>query len=94
MDKKSALILMGELIGEKVKITKSVRKELIGVEGTIIDETLNTFVIEKAKKEIVVPKKLCTFKVSGQEVEGKDLLFRPEDRIKKYWRKFDGTMRR
>ena len=94
MKKNKAELLMSELIGEQVEVTKSIRKELEGVKGKIIDETLNMFIIEKNSKEIKIPKELCWFKIKGIEVNGKDLLFRPEERIKKYWRKFNAIMQR
>jgi ribonuclease P protein subunit POP4 len=85
-------LVMDELIGLNVKIIKSTRRELIGVRGKIIDETLNTFVVEAGSREKVVPKKLCLFRFDaddGQhEIDGKDLVYRPEDRIKKYWKQF------
>lgn len=89
--------LMGELIGKDMKIKKSVRRELIGLKGKIVDETLNTFLIEVRKKEKKIPKSLCVFRFhrgrSYRDIDGRDLLYRPEDRIKKYWRTFDGAMR-
>ncbi|MFH0986482.1 MAG: ribonuclease P protein subunit [Candidatus Micrarchaeota archaeon] len=87
-------ILMGELIGESVKITKSSDRTLAGAEGKIVDETLKTLTIESKGREKKISKKNCEFEINGMKVPGKDLCFRPEDRIKKYWRKFDGTMRR
>ena len=95
-------ILMGELIGTKVEIIKSTRRELIGTYGDIVDETMNTFTIKcKAggrENEIVIPKKFCVFRFHRKneyvDVDGKRLMFRPEDRIKKYWRKFHGRIRR
>jgi ribonuclease P protein subunit POP4 len=88
VDRKKALVLMGELIGSEASVKKSVRKELEGLKGKVIDETLKTFIIEAGKRQTVVPKGLCVFDFGGVEVDGKDLEFRPEDRIKKYWRKF------
>ena len=95
-------ILMGELIGKKVEIMKSTRRELIGVKGEIVDETMNTFVVERKTqnkvKEITVPKRFCVFRFHKKnmhvDVNGKRLMFRPEDRIKKYWRKFHGRISR
>lgn len=93
-----AEIVMGELIGRNVEIVKSTRKELIGLKGKVIDETLNTFLIETRKKEKTIPKALCVFRFkvgrNTRDVDGRKLVFRPEDRIKKYWRTFDGEMRR
>lgn len=83
--------VMDELIGLDVKIVKSTRKELIGVKGRIVDETMNTFTIETKGHEKKVPKKQCLFEFGGETtIDGKDLLFRPEDRIKKHWLKFKG----
>lgn len=80
--------VMEELIGQNVRITKSARKELIGIEGKITDETLNTLTIEVAGTEKKVPKVQCIFEIGGECIDGKDLAFRPEDRIKKHWLKF------
>jgi len=95
-DWSEAELLMGELIGLKTKITKSTRRELIGITGTIVDETMHTFTIEKTNgKEIKVPKKSCVFQFGNKkDIDGKKLCFRPEDRIKKYWRKFHGKIKR
>lgn len=82
---------MGELIGLKVKIIKSTRRELIGLDGTVVNETLNTFLLESGKREKTVPKKLCVFEFSSDGkhvIDGRDLVYRPEDRIKKYWKEF------
>jgi len=80
---------MDELIGLDVEITKSTRRELIGLRGKVIDETLNTFVIETSDKERTVPKKFCVFRFGGEHtIDGRNLLYRPEDRIKKYWKDF------
>jgi ribonuclease P protein subunit POP4 len=84
-------LVMDELIGLDVKIIKSTRRELIGLKGTIIDETLNTFTIEVGSKEKVIPKKQCVFrfyKDGEHDIDGRDLVYRPEDRIKKYWKDF------
>lgn len=40
-----------ELIGLNVKITNSSSRELIGLEGKVVDETKNLLVIETEKKE-------------------------------------------
>ena len=92
---------MGELIGTQIEIVRSARRELINMRGKIVDETMNTFVIEcktsgGMKKEITIPKKFCVFRFHKKDkqidVDGKHLMFRPEDRIKKYWRKFHGRI--
>ncbi len=89
-------ILMAELIGLRVRVAKSTLRKLEGVEGLVVDETLNTLVVETTKGVKRVPKALCvfTFFADGKRhtVDGRDILFRPEDRIKKYWRRFHSRM--
>ena len=83
---------MGELIGRKIEVLKSVRRELVGVKGTIVDETLNLFTVDVHGKEKKIPKKLCVFRIgidnSYRDVDGRDIEYRPEDRIKKRLRRW------
>jgi len=79
-----------ELIGLKIKIEKSTDPSH-KFSGTVVDETYNTFTVESRGKERLIPKKNSIFIFilpNGMkvEVEGKILISRPEDRIKK---KFD-----
>ncbi len=80
-------IVRHELIGLKCKVVDSKNKNLIGVEGTVVDETRNMLVIETEGKEVKVPKDVVTLhfylKDATVEVDGRVLLARPEDRIKK-----------
>ncbi|MCD6371447.1 MAG: ribonuclease P protein component 1 [Candidatus Aenigmarchaeota archaeon] len=78
-----------ELIGLKVKIKKSTDPTLVGIKGTVVDESYNMLTIEiRNGKEIKVSKKNCVFvftlpsKIKVQ-VDGSLLVGRPEDRIKK-----------
>jgi len=81
-------LIRHELIGLEVKIKDSTDPSLKGVKGRVVDETYNMLVIETSKREIKVPKKNCIFiftlpsKIKVQ-VDGKLLVGRPEDRIKK-----------
>lgn len=77
-----------ELIGLEVKIKESTDPTLKNLKGRVIDETYNTFKIEVGKKEKIIPKKDCIFifilpNKTKVQVEGKLLVGRPEDRIKK-----------
>jgi len=75
-----------ELVGLEVEVKNSTHKGYIGMKGVVVDETKNTFIVEIEGKEKMIPKKGTRFKfdVKGVvEVEGKDILYRPEDRIKK-----------
>ena len=81
-------LIRHELCGLRVRIKQSTDPTLRGVQGVVIDETYNMLRLETRKKEKLVPKKNCVFVFklpSGErvEVEGKLLVGRPEDRIKK-----------
>lgn len=83
-------ILKHELIGLKVRIIEATHRGYL-MEGTIIDETRNTLTIRKGKEETTkkIPKDCVKLEVllpDGKEkvrIDGRLLLGRPEDRIKK-----------
>jgi ribonuclease P protein subunit POP4 len=81
-----------ELIGLKVKVAKSADPTQ-KFSGMVVDETYNTFKIESKGKERVIPKKNSIFIFTlpngmKVEIEGKILISRPEDRIKKKFEKW------
>ncbi|RLE63875.1 MAG: ribonuclease P protein subunit [Thermoprotei archaeon] len=82
-------ILRHELIGLGVEVLESTHPGYVGISGRIIYETMKTLTIEdKEGRRKIVPKAVCTFKIilpDGRllKVQGKELLGRPEDRIKK-----------
>ena len=77
-----------ELIGLKVKIKQSKNKSQIGLRGRVIDETYKILKIETNKGEKSIPKDITIFiftlpNGTKVQVDGKVLVGRPEDRIKK-----------
>ncbi|MBE0517609.1 MAG: ribonuclease P protein subunit [Thermoplasmata archaeon] len=76
-----------ELIGLEVEIVQATCASYLEIRGKVVDETRNTFVIEHEGAEKVVPKECCEFLFRegshAFKVSGKDIKFRPEDRIKK-----------
>lgn len=82
-----------EFIGLQVKIAQSSNNGFKGLKGKIIDETKNTIKIEDdAGNEKIIPKNLVTLHLNlpggaKVEIDGKILTIRPEDRIKKRFRK-------
>ena len=78
-----------ELISLPVRITKSTDPTKKGFKGKVVDETYNTLKIEtKDGKEKIIPKNNSIFIFTlpngvKVEVDGKLLIGRPEDRIKK-----------
>ena len=82
-----------ELIGLRVKIVDSTNKAIIGVSGRVVDESRNTLTIETPRGPKNFVKEQCVFSFqipSGEwvRVDGKLLVARPEDRIKKKFRKW------
>jgi len=81
--------LAGELIGLRVKVAASSCKDLMGIQGKIVDETRNTFLVQTSTGTKRVPKAACEFLFpdAGFTVEGRKLVCRPEDRTKKLVRR-------
>ena len=76
-----------EFIGLEAEVLESTCAEHLGIKGRVVDETRNTLTIEQDGREKKIPKDCCKFRfVEGSRthvVSGKDIKFRPEDRIKK-----------
>lgn len=86
-------LVMHELIGLSVKIIRSTNPVNTGIEGRVIDETRNTIIIETKNGKKSFVKEQCTFSFllpSGERinVDGRILVARPEDRIKKKQKKW------
>jgi ribonuclease P protein subunit POP4 len=85
-------IIRGEFIGTETKVAKSKHAGYVGLSGKIIDETRNTFTIlhEGKRKKVVKNSAVFHFKFPDGtvvEIDGKLLLGRPEDRLKKHVRR-------
>jgi ribonuclease P protein subunit POP4 len=76
-----------ELIGLDAKISGASNKSQNRIKGLITEETRNTLTISHGKKERIVAKDEASFIFNlgdtSVEVEGKTLIGRPEDRVKK-----------
>ncbi len=83
-------ILSHELIGLKAGVAQSSDENKKKVSGMVVDETKNIIFIEAGNVVKQVPKKEAVFEfLLGDEkvlVDGKKILFRPEDRVKVFWR--------
>ncbi|MBX7076296.1 MAG: ribonuclease P protein subunit [Methanobacteriaceae archaeon] len=86
-------IFYHELIGLELEVIDSSNKSLIGISGIVIDETKKTLKIETINnKEKLIQKDVSIFHFTlpdglKVEINGKILLNRPEDRIKKRYKK-------
>jgi ribonuclease P protein subunit POP4 len=83
-------ILRHELIGLEARVMGSSDPALLGTSGKIVDETCNMLVIEDGEKSRKISKSNSTFLITlpdGEKVtvEGKKLVGRPEERVKRRW---------
>ncbi len=81
-------IIKYEFIGTQGKVTQSLHQDYVGLAGPVISETRNTFTLLNKGKEKNVTKESSVFNFKFQdgtvvEIEGKLLVGRPEDRLKK-----------
>lgn len=72
-----------ELIGLKCRVIHATNPGLIGLEGIVVDETKHMLVLSSGIKEKKIPKSEVVLKFGRIEIEGKELVGRPEDRVKK-----------
>jgi RNase P/RNase MRP subunit p29 len=74
-----------EFIGLHVRIKECKDPNWIGKTGLILDETKNTFLIEINNQQKKIAKNIATFDFEGNKIaiDGSEIAFRPEDRIKK-----------
>lgn len=81
-------VVRHELIGLRAKVTKAKDATKRNIEGNVIDETQKTLVILTKGGERVLPKAECAFLFElpnrqRVEVDGRLLVGRPEERLKK-----------
>jgi len=90
MTKNIEVLLTEGLIGFKTKIIDSKNKDNIGICGEIIDETRNMMIIKTKDDQKKIIKEHNTFEVTKNNnkitIDGKHLIGRPEERIKKWLR--------
>ena len=76
-----------QFIGSKVTITKASNKTLVGIRGTIVDETQNTFIIHTTTNNKRVMKKGLVFECIIDNktitINGDHIIGSPEERVKK-----------
>lgn len=81
-------VARGELIGLAVRVAGAADAGLVGLEGTVVDETLRTLVVRRADGRLSrLGKRGATFEFATPKgpvrIDGAALEFRPEDRTKK-----------
>jgi ribonuclease P protein subunit POP4 len=81
-------IVQQELIGLNAKVVRSSHPGYVGIEGKVLNETRNTIVILHEDKKKIIIKNTSVFNFTMPdgtvvEIDGKAIIGRPEDRIKK-----------
>ena len=82
-------IVQHEFIGLETKVVKSSNPDLVGIKGKVVDETRNTFTISQndgEKKVVIKDTVVFDFVLPDGtvvEMDGKVMIGRPEDRLKK-----------
>jgi ribonuclease P protein subunit POP4 len=81
-------IVQHEFIGLETKVVKSSNPNVVGIRGRVVDETRNTLTISNNGKKKVIIKDIAFFEFvmpdgTVVEIDGKVLIGRPDDRIKK-----------
>ena len=81
-------IVQHEFIGLETKVVKSSNPNVVGISGRVVDETRNTFTILQDDNRKVVAKDTSVFDFvmpdgTVVEIDGKVLIGRSEDRIKR-----------
>ena len=87
-------IVLHELIGLRVRVLRCRDRKQVGLQGTVVDESKNTLVVDTGNRLKRLVKATSTFRFyAGRKsfiVNGVEINFRPEDRIEKgikYWKR-------
>ncbi|NIP36658.1 MAG: ribonuclease P protein subunit [Thermoplasmata archaeon] len=78
---------MHELVGLRLRVVRASDGGMVGMEGMVVDETRETLVID-ADGRRTVPKRGNAFEFTLDDgttavLEGDDIAYRPEDRVKR-----------
>jgi len=81
-------IIRDEFIGTEGRVAESRHQDYVGIYGEVVDETKNTFTITHGGKQKSILKEAAVFRFKFSdgtivEIDGKLLVGRPEDRLKK-----------
>ena len=81
-------IVQHEFIGLSATVVKNPNLSVVGITGKVVDETRNTFTVLQNKREKVVAKDVSVFDFvladgTVVEIDGKVMVGRPENRLKK-----------
>jgi len=80
--------LQHEFIGLNAEVVRSLHPNYVGIKGKVLNETRNTLVIMHDNKKAMIIKNVAVFHFTMPdgtvvEIDGKIIIGRPENRIKK-----------
>ena len=86
--KVTSTILQHEFIGLDAEVAGGLHPSYVGIKGRVLNETRNTLVILHKGKKRMIAKKVAVFHFTMPdgtvvEIDGKKIVGRPENRIKK-----------
>ena len=85
-------ILMHEFIGLHCKVVSSKNRYCVGIEGKIIDESMKSITLKAGGEKKVIMKNNTIFRMGlGKQkidIDGNFIIARPEDRIKKKFKRW------
>ena len=70
------------IIGKKIKVVHSTNPYDLHITGTVVDETQNMIQVANGELKWLIKKNVVVL-LNGQKTDGKELVGRPEDRIKR-----------
>lgn len=77
-------VARGEFIGRAVRVSKSADARIVGLEGTVVDETLRTLVVRLASgREVRLGKVGTEWEFGRARIPGSAIEYRPAERTKK-----------
>ncbi len=71
------------IVGLTAMIERAANPSLVGVKGTIVNETKNTIIMAHDGVEKTIIKDQVTISINGKTIDGKKLAGKLEERIKK-----------
>ena len=74
-------------LSRSIEVIDSTDPTLVGVSGTVVDETRRTIVITTGSKEVTLAKDTIRFTIDDEEIDGTLVGQRPEERIGKAYRR-------
>tara|TARA_B100000287_G_scaffold213851_1_gene201819 strand:- start:501 stop:755 length:255 start_codon:yes stop_codon:yes gene_type:complete len=73
-------------LSRRISVIDSTDPTLVGVYGTVIDETLRTISVQTNSGKITLAKNVIRFTIENEEIDGSEVGQRPEERIAKRYR--------